>query len=283
MSSPIIRRPADPGLSNFTVSNNHGAVIPRVSLQLIFWGKDWPRPSPGPSADAITAAVQGMLSGPYMSGLLQYGIGLGSLRGTTFVKYDPPNPFSKNHWHSLIWSLIDDGTFPFPDEPGGRNLYLFITPPGTTYDEIVNGQPVPGAHGDPWQDDGAGDIDFAWAGFATNPGKTDVQANLDSITTTISHEVVEACTDPEGDHDSAWKVYGLQADLNEICDVCTTTTVSVGGVAVQGYWSNFDNACIIPTAFSLQRFLRMKGLDPSKGLRGIQPPVTSVRTLILTG
>jgi hypothetical protein len=283
MSSPIIQGPADPGLSNFTVTNNHGAVIPHVSLQLIFWGKNWPQQNPGPSADQITAAVRTLLSGPYMSGLLQYGIGLGSLRGTSFVPYDPPNPFSQNDWHSLMWSLIDDGVFPFPDEPGGRNLYLFVTPPGTTYDQTVNGKPIGGEHGDPWQLDPPADVDFAWAGFVINPGTSNVQQNLNVITTSLSHEIAEACTDPEGDHDSAWKVNGLQPGLDEICDICTSLVQYVGGVAVQGYWSNFDNACIIPIAFSLRRFMLMKGLNPGKGLRGIPPPVTSVRTFIIAG
>lgn len=209
----------------YRASNNHGPVIPHVSLQLIFWGKDWPNQNPGPSADEITVAVQTMLSGPYMSGLLQYGIGFGSLRGTTIVGYDPPNPFSEHDWHSLIWSLIDNGEFPFPDEPGGRNLYMFITPPGVEY----NPPNVTGAHGAPWQYDAPAEVDFAWAGFVTNPGTPISQNNLDSITRDLSHEIVEACTDAEGNHDDGWTLDGLQHPNNEICDVCQGTQARVGG------------------------------------------------------
>jgi hypothetical protein len=61
---------------------------------------------------------------------------------------------------------------------------------------------------------------------------------------TFSHELVEALTDPEGN--------GIQVNptnptnWNEICDVCATPGI-VNGVTVQSYWSQQDQACVIPT------------------------------------
>jgi len=262
-----IVNPPDPGNSNITVSFHGGALIPNVRVELLFWGTAWTQPTTTPTAAQVVRAVQNILAGPYMSGIRQYAVGFGTLRGTIIALSDPPNPFSSDDWHNLIWDLIDQGTFPEPDDAGGRNLYLFITPPGTGY----NQPGVGGAHGDPGDYDFPADYDRAWAGFVLNDG------NIDTITTTLSHELVEACTDPEGD---GWTIDGRSPPTDEIGDVCQGTVSRVNGIAVQGYWSRFDGACLIPTVFSLRRFLLMTSRNLSQGLRNIQPPVTSVRTLL---
>jgi hypothetical protein len=255
----------------FHASNHGGPVIGRVSLQLIFWGAAWPNPPSGPNAAQITAAAQKIVTGPYLSSLLQYGAYLGSLRGTTFVNSDPPNPFSKDDWHNKIWEMIDDGTFPEPDDAGGLNLYMFIPPWKTMFSDMSIG----GSHGSPWDYDPPWDVDYVYAGFALNTN------DLDTVTNNLSHEIVEACTDPEGQHDDGWTLDGRSHPESEICDVCENTKAVVDGVALQGYWSNFDNGCIVPTVFSLRRFLIMKGIDYSKGLRALK--VTSVRSFIVAG
>jgi hypothetical protein len=269
---PIKLSPSDDG-TPYHASYHGGPTFPRVTVQLIFWGSAWPNPYSGPSASEVTAATQSMLSGPYLSGLLQYGVYLGALRGATFVSADPPNPLSKDDWHNKIWDLIDDGTFPEPDDPGGGNLYMLILPPDTVYDEPGVG----GTHGSPWDYDPPFDVDFAYAGFVLNPG------NLDGLMNRLSHEIVEACTDAAGNRNEAWTLDGLSHPHSEICDVCVNTAAPVNGVSMQGYWSNFDKGCIVPTVFSLRRFMLMKGLDPAKGLAVIVPPVKSVLDFILAG
>jgi hypothetical protein len=276
---PVKKSPSDKGPS-YSIRNDQGAIIPHANLQLIFWGTAWPQPPTGPSAKQITLAVEALLRGPYMSGLLQYGIGLGrlALPGVTFVNDDPANPLEKGAWHEKIWDLINQGTFPKPTNPGGRNLYMFILPPGYTYETDIGG-----AHGYPWPDKPPfTDIEYAWAGFVLTHYANDNDGGIDfdGVTKRLFHEIVEACTDPE---DDGLTIDGLDHPNNEICDVCQNLTGRVDGFLVAGYWSLFDNACIIPTAFSLRRFMLMKGLDPSKGLRIIQPAVDSVRTLVTTG
>ena len=230
----IIHLPDDP-TENIEVHYHGGALIPHVSLQLIFWGNAWTQPPTTPTSGQVIAAVQSILAGPYMSRLLQYGIGVGNLRGAITVLSDPPNPFSKDDWHNLIWDLIDQGTFPEPDEPDGRNLYVIIPPPGVGFTDSG----TCGAHGFPGDYDFPADYDVAWGGFVLNDG------NLDTITTSLSHELVEACTDPE---DDGWTIKGRSSPSAEICDVCEQTTGRVNGVMVQGYWSVHHNACIIPLA-----------------------------------
>jgi len=58
-------------------------VIRNVHVQLIFFGSAWGVSTTTPSATQVANAVQNILSGPYMSYLAQYGVGRGTLRGTT--------------------------------------------------------------------------------------------------------------------------------------------------------------------------------------------------------
>jgi hypothetical protein len=234
-----ILNPPDNGNSNFTVSYHGGAVIPSVSLELIFWGNAWTQTGTTPTASQIMGAVSSVVSGPYMTGLTQYGIGPGTLRGAIIALSDPPNPFSRDDWHNLIWDLIDQGTFPEPDDDGGRNLYMIIPPPGVN----INQPGVCGAHGYPGDYDFPADYDVAWAGYVLNDG------SLDTITTSLSHELVEACTDPE---DDGWTLDGLGPPSDEIGDICQKTVARVNGVMVQGYWSQRDRACLIPLGINFQ-------------------------------
>src|SRR5512135_2521529 len=111
-----------------TSSSDGGAIIANISLQLLFWGSAW-NTSPSPSIQQVVNAVNSILQGPYLSGLGQYGVGGGSLQGDWIVTgRDPNNPFSDDDVHGIIGDLIDQGSFPEPDDPGGRNLYMFILP-----------------------------------------------------------------------------------------------------------------------------------------------------------
>ncbi len=274
MSDAIIVSPSDNG-QTFHVSYQGGAIIPHVSVMLIFWGKDWPNNQPNcASAGVIVHAVARMLDGPHMSGLTQYSVGLGMELQPYHLQFDPDRPFTRDAWHNIIWDMIDTNILPEPDDPGGRNLYMFILPPNFPYE--VPG--VAGAHG-PVPDAELIDLDYAWAGFITHDG------NLDTIMVNLSHEIIEACTDPESQVDDGWTIDGLSHPNSEICDVCTNMKKTVNGVKLQGYWSNFDGACIVQTMFSLRRFLQMKGVDLSqnKPLSQLQPGVTDVLAFIKAG
>jgi hypothetical protein len=77
-------------------------------------------------------------------------------------------------------------------------------------------------------------------GWVTNNGGT-----LASLTWVFSHELVESVTDPEG---TAITGTGCnQGGWCEIGDVCTGNTVQINGVTVQRYWSQVDQACVVPT------------------------------------
>src|SRR5262245_47266171 len=64
-----------------STKDNGGRVLKNVEVILCFWGSLWSStPPPTPSRDDYQAAILGILTGPYMSGLRQYrGVGQGTL------------------------------------------------------------------------------------------------------------------------------------------------------------------------------------------------------------
>jgi hypothetical protein len=80
-------------------------------------------------------------------------------------------------------------------------------------------------------------VPFAWV----------TQNRLDSFSEIFSHELVEACTDPEGTGWTSTTACGVNhSGWCEIGDVCEGNAARVNGVLVQRYWSNTDNQCVIP-------------------------------------
>src|SRR5450755_4187327 len=224
---------ADAGPSD-SASFHGGAVILSPQLQLIFWGSRWAGGA-SPTETQVRDAVVSIISGPYLLKLRQYGIGPATLRGTsTIISPDPPSPFSSDDVRNLIWDLIDQGEFPEPDDPGGRNLYAVIMPDNVVYDQP---NVAIGAHSVATDYDPPADIDKAWFCWVGNDG------TLDTITSTFSHELVEAITDPE---DDGWQMSRSLNGGNEIGDACRHGSTRIDGVAVQAYWSQRDRACIVP-------------------------------------
>jgi hypothetical protein len=222
-------------LNNFT--DKGGRIIRNVQVVLVFWGTAWTAiPTPNPSAGNIADAVGIMASGQYMDSLRQYrGVGRGSLIQTVYVTQavgnspaNPPNPFNDTDVGDLVNELCTAGRVPSPAQ-NDQLFFCVIMPQGVassnanfigehTFSTIAGVR----AH-------------WAWVlNFGT----------LGSITNILSHELVETCTDPEGD---GWTGNVCsQSGWCEIGDVCNTSAV-VDGVTVQRYWSNFDGQCVVPT------------------------------------
>lgn len=251
-------------------SNGGGAIGSALPVQLIFWGSAWNDASVSPSAVSILGDVQNVLSGPFMSGLRQYGVRRCHFGGSIVVTDPaPPATYEDDDVEDMIWALIDDNKFPDPDDPGGRNLYMVFMPPGTAYSG-PGSRDIIGKHLVASDYDFPADIDNAWVGFVlTSP-------DLGTLTRAFFHELAEMCTDPEGD---AWGVAGNQ----EIGDVCNASPQPLNGVTVEPYWSVEDNDCLIPTAYSVRRTLKWSGHKlEGKGITSIQKPIPSLNALILS-
>ena len=219
-----------------------GMVLEAMNVQLVLWGAAWADGSTQ-SPDDVAAVFGAVLSGPYMSALGQYrGIGNATLVGSTVVAdSEPPNQFTNDAVTHLLQQLFEEGRIPEPDSLG-QLLYCVVMPPGIgASDPNIIGEHSLFYFADidlPFDFDVAKKVYYAWV---LNDG------TLDGMSTIFSHEIVEAATDPEGNAilGDAGSCYG--GGWCEIGDVCQGNTGMSNGVTVQAYWSQRDNACVIPT------------------------------------
>jgi len=264
-------------LRRFT--DNGGPVIDRVNVWLVFWGTAWTRhPPPNPSWRDLADDVGLILHSPYLSKLRQYRSSLGyadrSEEGvlggviavdTTQSPADPPANFTDDDVATLIANLITSPlpTFRLPNPDSDPNLlYIVITPSDPSLGTTSNGK-----HFARTLPPFTARAHIAWLKWGTDPT---------ILTAVLSHELVEAITDPEGD--AIVGVAGTCGDPNSWCeigDVCENNFVTLApGVKVQKYWSDADSACIVPTVWPytapfkwitdvIALFLAIYGGDPS--------------------
>jgi hypothetical protein len=73
----------------------------------------------------------------------------------------------------------------------------------------------------------------------------------------------------------------IQTIGNEIGDICQNSTATLSGVTVQAYWSQQDNACLIPQAPSLRKTLSLARITlGGQGLRSIQGVIPSLNAFV---
>ncbi len=171
-----------------------------------------------------------LLASSYLTGLTQYrGSGHGVLRGSRLVAIsDPPVGFTDEQVAEFVDAQITAGAIPTPDD---QTLYGVVLPAGVSPESTG----WAGEHN--YYKRSGQKIPYAWF---SNAG------DLASITGIISHELVEAATDPDGSG-----FLGVNGTCDgpgwcEIADICQSTSSTVEGVTVQGYWSNRDNHCVVP-------------------------------------
>jgi hypothetical protein len=220
------------GGANSSDSASGSGALSHPVVQLIFWGSAWESSSTSPSATQVESAISTMLHSSYFDGLKQYGFQDIQLGQAIFNSDDPPNPYSFSDVENNVSQTIDNS-----DIYSGRTsswIFLVVMPPNRTGPSNACG-----SHGDDtWFNWGQVNHDnVAWAAFS----------DLDSMTDEISHELVEAITDP--DPHSGWvmdRVFAGGPNEDELGDACSNQQDFLDGVMVQSYWSNTDKACVIP-------------------------------------
>jgi hypothetical protein len=228
----LLKFPADRSPTNITFHN--GWIASGVPVELLFWGSWWKSDPEGSSRMAeLVDAVQRLLNSCYLWELDQYRAAPATYRGALVVeKPPPPANFVYTDATDLVWELIDDAKFPEPEEDGGRIAYFVVLPRDTKHEEAHSGAHAYAIH-ENWldNDDPAW---YAWIGYD----------ELDGMTNSFSHELVELITDPELD---GWLIDNVDRDASEIGDLCESSLGWVNGVFVSGYWSMRDQKCVIPT------------------------------------
>src|SRR4029077_4003760 len=216
-----------------------GPLITAVEGFTIFWGGDWQQePSAGILAQmnqffdfVLTSSLMDQLSEYNVAG---QSIGHGKRTGTiTLTSPAPPASVTDQAIQQLLQQEVSSN-YAFP-HPSPNTLYFLFTPPGTT---VVQGgssscQQFCGYH------DAIGTVIFyAVMPFPDCAGCLGGVPQLDALTSTSSHELCEAITDPipgKGWYDDA---------NGEIGDICAWKSKKIGKFAVQLEWSNRANKCV---------------------------------------
>jgi hypothetical protein len=164
-------------------------------------------------------------------------IGHGSRTGSTVLTSPKPAASVKDAAiRTLIQQEISGGTLPATN---ANTLYFVYLPPGV---KVVDGTSASckdfcGYH-DSFTSNAGNNIYYAVMPYPGCSGCTGGQAVLDALTSTSSHELCEAITDPIPGQ-------GWYDDNNgEIGDICAWKTRKLGNYTIQLEWSNKAGSCI---------------------------------------
>ncbi len=218
---------------------HNGPLLAAVEVFTIFWGDAWTTANKT-LAGQINSFFDTILVSPLIDQLGEYGvagqpIGHGKRIGTTTITSPSPGHSVSDGaiQHFLQAEIGSSATFP---RPTPNTLFFIYLPPGTS---VAQGgarscQAFCGYHNDI-----AGQLYYAVMPFPGCSGCTGGLGQLDALTSTSSHELCEAITDPVPGR--GWYDDGGNA---EIGDLCAWKTKTVSGMTVQLEWSNKAGACI---------------------------------------
>jgi hypothetical protein len=226
----------DAGFPQF-LAKGTGPFMSVAHIHLIFWGAEWVGAAPPVDPLAVRAAVGSICGSAYMDAAYQYG-NFGSVSWKTFFMQsatEPPANFPDSSVSNLLTTLFSGKLIPLPDSENLIDQFYVVFMPSTATSGTA----------------GAGGKHkvFNWTNPATNKSMrvryawTLNNSSLDFVTTVFSHELVEAYTDPEGTYIQIQP--GNANNWNEVGDICSSVGY-VDGIAVQTYWSQQDQACVIP-------------------------------------
>ncbi len=163
-----------------------------------------------------------------------YGVGHGTHASKLRLSQAAPATLTDAQIVSLLKKHIGDGSLPAPSASNGELVFLVYVP-GTT--KVNDGAGAIMCADDYYGYHAASTSNGVRFAYAVLP---DCDGNIDTLTSTASHELIESATDPEdgwylsAKKDDAW--WGL--DNAEVADLCEwTEVVREGGFALQRSWS----------------------------------------------
>jgi len=214
-----------------------GPLLPTVQVFNFFWGTAW-QGLQAALVQEINQFFDFVLTSALMDQLAEYSvpgssIGHGSRAGAVILSTDPPSAIADADIQKLIQQEISsDAAVP---QPTPNSLYYVFLPPGVTVtlDGSASCSNFCGYHSDI-----NGTIFYAVMPYPDCSGCTGTLAVLDALTSTTSHELCEAITDPVPGQ-------GWYDDQNgEIGDICAWKTKQLGSYTVQLEWSNSAGSCV---------------------------------------
>ncbi len=216
-----------------------GPLIPAVEVFTIFWGPAWKQQPQAGTLTQINAFFDAILTSALIDELGEYSVPKYSIkhgRRTGTVTITSPalkTSIADSAIQSMLRQKIGSKGWP---KATANTLFFVYLPPGV---RVVMGgsascQAFCGYH----TSISATSIYYAVMPYPGCAGCTGSLSPIDALTSTSSHELCEAITDPVPGQ-------GWYDDTNgEIGDICAWQTKKIGNYTVQLEWSNAAGRCV---------------------------------------
>jgi hypothetical protein len=216
----------------------NGPLLTAVQVFTVFWGSAWQQASNASLLTKINQFFDFILTSQLIDQLGEYSvagqtIGHGSRIGTT-VLTSPVlgSSVDDNAIQQMLQQEINGGTLPATN---ANTLYFVFLPDGV---QVVQGGSASCQVFCGYHDTFGSNVYYAVMPYPGCSGCTGGIAVFDALTSTTSHELCEAITDPVPGQ-------GWYDDNNgEIGDICAWKTRKLGNYTIQLEWSNQAGACI---------------------------------------
>ena len=216
-----------------------GPLLSAVEVFVFFWGDAWQQEPQATLMGTINDFFEFVVTSPLIDQLGEYSvqdytIGQGKRTGAIALTTAVPSSVSDDDVRALIKDQIASN--PAVAQPTPNSLYFVFLPPGVT-SEMSGGSSCVNYCG---YHDNDGDVSYAVMPFPDCDGCVGGMSQIDALTTTSSHELCEAITDPQPSGTLGW-----YDDANgEIGDICAWQTKQLGADTVQLEWSNRQGRCV---------------------------------------
>ncbi len=255
-TTPSILFTAQNGVLQATNPGGHEVLgnTAEVPIRTIFLGSWWASADGAKAAQQIQNSINPIFhDSPFLDGLHQYGVNhragvplyAPGQPNQLFYYTDPVNNIVQDRdIDYVVWDAIDNRGFPEPDD-GPEGEYMVFTSPQLHYFDPT----AAGWHNEFMDQDGA-ETDWAVSGWVSTqflPGSKS-QIDLGYTTSILSEEAgCEGFTDPKWrEGKDGWTIHA-QGQWAEIGDFeAGDFTYRLNGYLVHSYWSNQDNAYLIP-------------------------------------
>ncbi len=216
----------------------NGPLLASVQIFTIFWGAAWNNAPQDALLPKVNQFFDFILASQLLDQLAEYSvpgqkIARGSLIGTiTLTTPAPGKTVDDSAIQTFLQQQISAGTLPAATSD---TLYFVFLPPGVT---VTQGGSASCKVFCGYHDAINNSIFYAVMPHPGCAGCLGGIAAFDALTSTTSHELCEAITDPIPGQ-------GWYDDNNgEIGDICAWQTRTLGGYTIQLEWSNAANRCL---------------------------------------